>query len=226
MLIKRIVCLANSRKISGRCIAGRELANGQLGAWIRPVSNREHEEVSADERRYQDGTEPQVLDIIDVPLIGPRPQPHQLENWLLDHNFYWTKINRLSNINLSSFIEANGPLWVNGHHTFHGRNNKIPVDQLEGSGRSLRLIYVPGLQLLVHVPSASFGDHKRRIEANFHFNGDDYTLRVTDSSIEDRYLAMLDGSYNLGSSYLTVSLGEPSRGDYYKLVAAVIGADQ
>jgi hypothetical protein len=37
---------------------------------------------------------------------------------------------------------------------------------------------------------------------------------------------MPDGSYNLGSSYLTISLGEPFRGDYYKLVAAVIGADQ
>jgi hypothetical protein len=37
---------------------------------------------------------------------------------------------------------------------------------------------------------------------------------------------MSDGLYNPGPSYLTISLGEPFQGDYYKLVAAVIGADQ
>jgi len=44
--VKRIVCLANSRKLQGRCIAGREIVQGKPGAWIRPVSAREHEEVS------------------------------------------------------------------------------------------------------------------------------------------------------------------------------------
>ena len=44
---KRIVCLANSRKISGRSIAGREWAeNRGAGRWIRPVSARENQEVS------------------------------------------------------------------------------------------------------------------------------------------------------------------------------------
>ncbi len=49
---KRIVCLANSRKLQGRCIAGRELVSGKPAAWIRPVSDREHEEVSEYERQY------------------------------------------------------------------------------------------------------------------------------------------------------------------------------
>jgi hypothetical protein len=39
-LVKRIVCLANSRKMSGRCLAGRELINGLPGGWVRPVSAR------------------------------------------------------------------------------------------------------------------------------------------------------------------------------------------
>ena len=71
--VKRIVCLANSRKLSGRCIAGREFDGRRAGDWVRPVSDSEHEEVSQRERQYEDGSDPKVLDIIDVPLVEARP---------------------------------------------------------------------------------------------------------------------------------------------------------
>ena len=82
--VKRIVCLANSRKLNGRCIAGIEIADGQRLGWIRPVSARQHQEVSQDEQQYVDGTEPHVLDIRTVPLLDPVPRDHQQENWLLE----------------------------------------------------------------------------------------------------------------------------------------------
>ena len=72
---KRIVCLANSRKMSGRCIAGKELLeDGRVGGWIRPVSDREDEEVSEFERQYDDGAEPRILDVIDVPVLNSLPK--------------------------------------------------------------------------------------------------------------------------------------------------------
>lgn len=73
-VVKRIVCLANSRKMQGRCVAGRELHGDIAGPWIRPISDRPTEEVSEWERQYQDGSDPRVLDVIDVPLIEARPK--------------------------------------------------------------------------------------------------------------------------------------------------------
>ena len=78
--VKRIVCLANSRKLHGRCVAGREWTDGRAGQWVRPVSDREHQDVSEYERQYEDGSDPRVLDIIDVPVLDPKPEIYQTEN--------------------------------------------------------------------------------------------------------------------------------------------------
>ncbi len=88
-VIKRILCLANSRKLSGRCVAGREVLEAAPGPWIRPVSTREKEEVSEDERQYEDGSDPRVLDVIDIPLRHQRPHACQTENWVHDPDYYW-----------------------------------------------------------------------------------------------------------------------------------------
>jgi hypothetical protein len=45
---------------------------------------------------------------------------------------------------------------------------------------------------------------------------------VTDPGYERTYLARPDGSYEIGESFLTISLGEPYNDYYYKLVAAII----
>ncbi len=101
MPVKRVVCLANSRKLVERCVAGREWIEGRgAGDWVRLVSDRETQGVSAYERQYEDGSDPQVLDIIDIPLLEPRPRDHQTENWLLDPVCYWEKAGRLSSFDL------------------------------------------------------------------------------------------------------------------------------
>jgi len=75
-----IVCLANSRKPHGRCIAGREVLKNGYGGWIRPVSARSSAEISLEELRYENGREPQILDVITIPMIAAAPRVHQTEN--------------------------------------------------------------------------------------------------------------------------------------------------
>ena len=160
--IKRIVCLANSRKLSGRCIAGREFAGGRPGAWIRPVSDRPHEEVSEYERQYEDGSDPCVLDIIDVPFLEPRPKGYQQENWLLDSEEDWVRVGRISWTDLERLADASGTLWLNGHHTSNGSNDVIPLDKAAEVTSSLKLVRVDSMRLSVFRPGEAFGNPKRR----------------------------------------------------------------
>lgn len=223
-ITKRIICLANSRKLSGRCIAGQELVDNGPGPWVRPVSAREHEEVSEREREYQNGQDPQVLDVIDVPLVEPRPRTFQSENWLLDDGHYWTRVDRLEPNDLAVHVDNVGPLWLNVGSTRAGTNDEIPVDLANGLTSSLTLVHVPSLRIAVFSPGAAWGNPKRRVQARFELGGDDYGLWITDPIYERRFLSQNDGEYALGPSYLTVSLGEPYGGYVYKLVAAVIEA--
>lgn len=221
-ITRRIVCLANSRKMQGRCVAGRERNAGVVGSWIRTVSDRPTEEVSEYERQYQDGSDPRVLDIIDVPLIEARPKDYQQENWLLDPQLYWVKAGRLRWEELSDLEDRRGPLWINGYSSYTGLNDRVPLTQAMGLRSSLKLIHVGNLKLKVCVPGEAFGNRKRRVQARFSSDGMDYWLWVTDPIVEREYLAKSDGDYAVGETYLTISIGEPYQDYCYKLVATVI----
>ena len=221
-ITKRIVCLANSRKLNGRCIAGIELVDGASAEWVRPVSNREHQEVSEYERQYNDGSDPRVLDVIDVPLLEPRPGTYQRENWLLDANYYWTRIGTVGWEGLAALARSHGPLWINGRNTYYGLNDEIVETQADLLSSSLALVHVGKLRLRVFAPGTAFGNSKRRVQAAFEHAGVSYRLWVTDPVYELRYLAHADGIHELRECYLTVSLGEPFNNACHKLVAAII----
>lgn len=209
---KRVVCLANSRKLGDRCIAGKELPPVGRGLWVRPVSSRPNQSVAWRERRYADGTEPRVLDILELPVGSPVPKGHQQENWLLDTSRTWKKIGRLTWNELSRLEDQVGPLF--------GRSlpsDRLPLGAVEALRESLRLIRVPQVTLSV---GPHFG--KRRLRGHFRFFGTDFDLGVTDPVFEQYYLTLPDGEYPLWGAYLTISLGEPWEGACYKLIAAIM----
>lgn len=227
MPTKRILCFANSKKMSGRCIAGREVSAQGPGPWVRPISNRPTEEVTEYERQYQDGSDPRVLDLIDVPVICHHPHACQSENWLIDANEYWVRSGQARWHHLQEFTENPATLWHNGHSTYHGLNDEIPRDMADALPNSLHLIHVGDLELHVFAPGAAFGNPKRRVQGAFQHRGVNYKLWVTDPLIEREYLRQDSGTYTLGESMLCLSLGEPYQKNEvawcrYKLVAGII----
>jgi hypothetical protein len=222
---KKIVCLANSqRPPSGRCVAGREILPDGFGSWIRPVSSRPTREISEEERRYQDGRDPRVLDIIRIQMLQPDPQGHQRENHLIDAEYYWTYEGKITWLQLQNVVETiEGPLWENGNSTYLGINDRISADQAAQQIRSLYLIRPNHLKIQVGQEGADFGNPRRRVRADFSYANARYRLIVTDPLAERRFLSAQDGEFSIDHALLCISLAElHSDGYAYKLVASLI----
>ena len=196
-----------------------------MGDWVRPVSAREHGEVSEEEREYEDGSDPMVLDIIDIPVKKPQPKGCQSENWLLDPEYYWKKIREFPIHDLPSLTDPEETLWIDGFSTYRGDNDKIPLDKESELDHSLRLIEVEELVLKVLAPQKAFGNTRRRVQGQFEYAGTHYALWITDPNFSRRYLANPDGTYRINRCQLTISLGEPYEGAIYKLIAAIFEPD-
>jgi len=217
-----MVCLANSRKMSGRCVAGKEISeDGHLGDWIRPVSNRENESISEQERCYVDGCEPQLLDIIEVPVFGPKPKGYQQENWLLNTSRQWRRTGRLTWNDLPALADPEDSLWTNGFNSRGGENDQVPVEVAAEHDTSLRLVRVDELTVVVSEPSRPSANYPI-LRGRFSHCGDSYCFRITDPVSESGSVELPYREYPVGERYLTVSLGEPFEGNAYKLIAAII----
>lgn len=221
----RIVCLANSKKHGGRCVAGKDLSAGQNRRWIRPVSARPSAEISLDERRYENGQEPHILDIIDIPMIAPVPRVHQAENHMIDDQSYWVRAGSLAWNDLAPLVDSPETLWTNTNDaTFHGRYDRILQATAAVHHDSLVLIKPEELTIRVLTPGAAFNNPKRAVRADFVYRGVNYDLMVTDPVVETLFLARPNGNYAIEQDvYFCVSLAEAHTDGYcYKLVATII----
>jgi hypothetical protein len=225
MYEKRLICLANSRKPpSGRCVAGKELVGGRAGTWIRPVSSRPGHEVSEEERRYEPGTKAQLLDIVSVPLDHPSPYGHQVENHVLDAEYYWTKVGVATWAQVEAAVDGHDPaFWSHSQSTYHGTNDKVAAADTPRIGSSLKLVMVTDLRIRVRKEDGYEGNpSRRRVRAAFTVDGEFYVLSVTDPDFEEEYLTRGDGDYDIGQTALCVSLAEVWNGFAFRVVASVL----
>ena len=222
MVTKRMVLLANSRKLGGRCLAGREIHAQAWGDWLRPVSAQPGEALTPRERQYTDQSEPAVLDIIDVPLIRANPHSCQSENWLVSAPDWWVKRGQLTWEQAAALAEAPQRLWVCGRSSGNGQNDEMPKHVAEAQPNSLYLIRVPRVDIKVFTPW-----DKKKVRAEFVHQAVRYNLSLTDCVYEPMFLARDEGNYFYTDCLLTISISEPLRkndgGEYqHKLVAALL----
>lgn len=169
--------------------------------------------------RYESGADPRVGDVIDLPLLEPRPRTYQQENHLLDNEHCWLKVGVASWDSVRAALDpAPAALWENGHRTQNGVNDHVPLQRAATFDRSLYLVEPEKFKVLVQL---EYGG-KRKVRGEFVLRGQQYRLAITDPVVERRYFAGANGVFPLDGVMLCISLGEPFSGSAYKLVATII----
>jgi hypothetical protein len=226
--VKAVLCLANSRRPGGRCFAGKEFANGKTGSWIRPVNAANGNAISEEDRQYQDGTQADLLDIVKIWMQTPQPHAHHQEDHQILADHYWEKSGRATWAQIVAATDkVTGTLWPNEAKSYHGFNDKVTGATAAGQTGSLWLIAPSRLDLVVAMESQWGGaPDRRRVRADFDFNGVRYNFVVTDPWIEEKYFAGNNGTYRVDDARLCVSLPEILNGFSTKLVASVITVDR
>ncbi|MGO9529993.1 MAG: DNA helicase RecQ [Syntrophobacteraceae bacterium] len=218
--LRRFVCLANSRKYSGRCIAGKELAPEGIGGWIRVVSGSGTGELTIKEITMQNGRPPELLDLIALYTGAGAAHRYQSEN-LLAGDTLWLWHGKMSPSILRRLCDEPEHLWTNGYSSANGLNDRIPLHLADETlASTLLFISVEGLCIVVGEDARGL----QRTWVEFTYHRTNYRLAVTDPVIENRYMQMDIGRYPVEDSetYLTVSVSEPFDGFCYKLAAAII----
>ncbi|MGO9257862.1 MAG: dual OB domain-containing protein [Bryobacteraceae bacterium] len=220
-----ILCLANSSKWRGSCIAGLRLDGG---GWIRPVARTSHGELYPDYFALQDGSYPQLFDRIRISFIERTPSPHQPENWLIADQ-PWQLISRGLSPESAALLESNladGPALLGDY------SHKIYAARFEAEPATSSLCLVRPANLSWAIEQTPY--NARKASAQFQLDGTSYRLPVTDPAWLNAFRALPPGRHPVTACgiaaefkiLLTVSLGSPWEDGYcYKLVAGILPLD-
>jgi len=212
----RLVCLANSFKERGRCLAGIELDNQNnpiivngRPKWIRPICNMPHGEIP------NQIAEPfQILDIIEISNTKTKPEGYQSENVLFDTNSL-KKVDSFNKRNIERLCETT-------KYVFATRYDSLSEEVISKLNHSLLLIKPTAFEV-IEKPNEQFPD-KPKHRLVFSFNGFNYDLSITDPVFLRKYQKNPDFFESVKEVFLSLSVGVkfPATNRYYKLVAGII----
>jgi Dual OB-containing domain len=219
-----VLCLANSRKYGGRCVAGIAAGIG----WLRPVSSLQNGTLREQHYTCDNGHETVPLDVVQMDLVDQRPEPHQPENWIIA-NSRWRLKTKLQGESALSVL--NHMLYRNAN-LLGGTSDKAHYEWILGhhATASLALVEPEGLRISIRTSIAG----RKQVRAIFMYAHRFYDLPITDQMFEISVGQFSPGEYSRSKIpslrnhriFMTVSLGEPFGGYCYKLVAAVLALPQ
>ena len=215
---KYFICLANSYKRGGRCIAGIEILyntptdwsviHNEVGApiWIRPIGHTTYGEIptiTANKIPY--------YSIVKLTDVNPCPKELHTED------VFYSRIEVIGNIvptteTLNQFVDK--------IHTtiLFNQWKAVAVGANIPEAYSLMLIHPDNISTYV-----DDSWEKPKIRMKITHCGTTYDLPVTDPVFLDAYKANPCILQNNSNTYLTLSLGLDFEGWHHKLVASVFG---
>jgi len=200
--MSKIVILANSRKLRGRCVAGKD----SKGNWIRLVKHV-HDPIPLAE-----ATALGMLKVFEVDGIINRPSAEF--NYHTENSSYG-KIKLLGGLDraeLDRFVDDVAYIFGTGKQ----------VSEVEAQKLDYSILFVKVTNLRIYYKSS--GNYRDKLRGQFSYRGVLYTdIAVTDSLVEER-LSNRRAPYSEvhAEAYITVSIGEIFNGNAYKLIAGVV----
>lgn len=214
---KTFICLANSKKYGGRCLAGIEIERNPTDRhlelcrdpqgrprWVRPVSRTEHGEIPH--------TQSQHLQLLDFEAQAPCPDGCQTENvWYAGKIFEKSGFLNLKPPNLDQLADDRPTLLGN-------LEKSVSMAEAAVLDHSIALIKP-------ELPSVRFHEiGATHLRVMFGYRATRFDLPVTDF---DFYLRWVDEPQLLaaaGHIYFCVSVSKEYEGRLHKLVAGILWA--
>ena len=213
-----IICLANSLKRGGRCIAGIEITIDYAGnwsvvrnadgspKWIRPIdATTEFGEIMMIEARNI-----QLMSVVKLESIVPVPSQSHTE----DVHYRMMKV--VGRINASKKVLRQFVDTVH-HVIFYGTDRAIDIPTYAAGDHSLMFIHADKAEIIEDIR-----EEKTRYRMLLEYNDVTYDLSVTDPFYIE---ALNDKRAKIGRQpelYVTLSLGLVYEGRHHKLIASVI----
>jgi len=212
------ICLANSKKLHERCIAGIEVKksvrlgyylvlNNNKPKWLRPVSTKQHGEVPT-----QEVSNISLMDIVEIEVTEECPDGYQSENILyLPHSM---KV--IDNIDLKDSY-LNKMVDHESKDLFGCKGKAISLEDICEINHSLTLIKPEN-------PQMHYGEdrNKHQLRCMFYHKGHQYDLPITDIDFLEKYEKEPNIVQYKSNLYFTVSLGVLFEGWHYKLIAGIV----
>ena len=221
------ICLANSYKYGGRCIAGIEI---QLAAdeksfrvvcnegepkWIRPVQKgAKHEEIAEETARNI-----RILDVIEIETTDSCSEDCQSEN------VYFSRMRIVKSLPFSTKVLQ--ALLSKRESVLHSGERYLSREEYRTNRGSLMLIEPEEPEIIREEKITDEGKRLPKYKVQFSYKGTKYLLPITDP----RYLERMEGyssvplvgKFPTGTFYFTISMtAEPWDNKHYKLLAGII----
>lgn len=236
MLAVDIICLAKSTKHGGICIAGIKTDGS---GWVRPISNKKDGTLYHEHFTDRDGKEPQLFDIIRIPIIRHEPKCHHPENYLIHYSYKWQILGQTSLEQARKLIKPEIDRNSQQAHLLGNFDKMIRYEDLERTPLKSSLAMINPEKLEWEIKY----QNKKNFRCLFYLCGNLYNLPITDPLWIEKLNFLPEGVYSCEQVIeklkletfetdkfrLTISLSEPfqptSQNEQelcYKLVASVI----
>lgn len=212
------ICLANSYKRGGRCIAGVEIdinsdnhwtiKRNEDGSpkWVRPIAQTtEFGEIPEGEAHFLP-----LLSVVRLTDVVPCPQMAHSEDVNYKMMYPVGRVPAIPTVFDKLMDDAHPILFYNTDYS-------ISVETYKHGEYSLMMIHPEGLSF--HLDPTK---NRAKYFLTFKYNGAVYDFTITDPYFYQYIEQHPDAIENLSDVYLTLSLGLEYEGRHHKLIAAII----